>query len=127
MLTCRQLIEETHKKGIRWNFIIDPNVQAYDYPGGKDYPPFTDGYNNDVYVKYDKSVPKDKQWNPANAPTDKGVIYGWVWPDGPVAYPDFFKSKAADWFNRSLSRLHNDLNMKFDALLDCNQINLTHK
>ena len=113
-----QLIEETHKKGLRWNFIIDPHVAAYDYPGGKDYPPFTDGYNNDVFVKWDKSVPKDKQYNPTNAPLDRDVFYGRGIPDdnGPIAFPDFFKTKTRNWFNRSLSRLRNDLGIKFDAL-----------
>ena len=111
-----QLIEETHKKGIRWNLIIDPNVEAYDYPGGKNYPPFTDGYNNEVYIKWDKSVPKEKRYNPSNAPLDKDVFYGRVWTYGPEAYPDFFKNKTFDWYKRSLSRLHNDLGMKFDAL-----------
>lgn len=116
-----KLLEDTHKMGIRWNLIIDPYVEAYDYPSGKQYPPFTDGYKDQVYIKWDKSVPKEQRYHSANAPSDKDVIYTKGWPAGPIAVPDFFKTKTHAWFNRSLSLLHNDLGMKFDGLwIVCN-------
>ena len=58
--------------------------------------------------------------NPPNVPTDKDVMYGRVWPKGPVAFPDFFKNATVTWWKDMIKHLHKDL--KCDALwIDMNE------
>ena len=108
-----ELIRETKAKhNLHWTLILDPAIEAVT----KDNPVFKDGYDKDVYVKWNQSVPKTERWNPPNAPTDKDVIYGHVWPKGPAAFPDFFKNVTQNWWQKWIGYLYNDLGVKFDAL-----------
>ena len=110
-----ELIKENKEKhGLRWMFIVDPGIEGSNNPELN--PPFTDGYKKDVFVKWGKDVPKEQRYNPPNVPLDKDIIYGKVWPDGPVAYPDFFKNRTHEWWQKWIGYFYNDLNIKFDAL-----------
>src|SRR5882724_6030972 len=92
-----QLIADTKKQHkFHWTLILDPAIEAVT----KDNPVFMDGYNKEVYIKWDKSIPKEKRYNPPNVPSDKDVVYGKVWPKGPVAFPDFFKNVTHSWWEK---------------------------
>ena len=119
-----ELIRDTKAQhNIRWAFIVDPGIDAFNDP--KENPPFTDGYNKDVFITWDKKVPKEqRQKNPSGVPLDKGLVYGNVW-SGPVAFPDFFKNVTHEWWQKWIKYFHNDLNVKFDALWIVRQ--LSHK
>ena len=109
-----QLINETKTNDdLHWAVILDPAIEAIKT---QDYPVFMDGYNSDVFIKWDKSVPKEQRYNPPNVPSDRDVVYGKVWPKGPAAFPDFFKNVTQEWWQKWISYLHNKLDIKFDAL-----------
>ena len=101
------------KHNMRWTLILDPAIEAIN---NQSNPPFPDGYQKNVFIKWDKSIPKEKRWNPPNAPSDRDVFYGHVWPRGPAAFPDFFKNVTQGWWQKWIGYLHNDLGVKFDAL-----------
>jgi len=54
--------------------------------------------------------------NPNNVYTDRDVMYGRVWPDGPAAFPDYFKNVTQNWWVKNLEHLYKDLGWRFDAL-----------
>ena len=120
-----ELIRDTKDKlNFHWTLILDPGIEAVT---DNSNPPFKDGYEQDVFIKWDKRVPKKDRWNPPNAPSAKDVIYGHVWPKGPAAFPDFFKNKTTNWWQKWIGYLHNDLNVKFDALWIVNIVLLSSK
>ena len=105
-----ELIRETKKDhSIRWTLILDPAIEAVT----TNYPPFTEGYTDDVFIKWPADIVKNIKF-PPNVPTDKNVLYGKVWPDGPVAFPDFFKNSTRKWWKKMIANLQKDL--QFDAL-----------
>ena len=110
-----KMIHDTKAKhNLRWTFIVDPGIEGSTNPELN--PPFTDGYKKEVFIKWDKNVPKEERYNPSGVPLDKDVIYGKVWPDGPVAFGDFFKNKTHEWWQKWFEYWYNDLDVKFDAL-----------
>ena len=104
------------KQNLHWTLILDPAIEAHDYESGTKYGVFKDGYEKEVFITWDKKTPKEQRYNPTNAPSDKDVFYGKVWPKGPAAFPDFFKKKTQDWWKKWVAYLYNDLGVKFDAL-----------
>ncbi len=108
-----ELISDTkrdHK--LHWTLILDPGIEA----NNTNDLIFSDGYKNDVFIKWSKSVPMAERHNPTSVPTDNDVMYGKVWPYGPVAFPDFFKNATHVWWKKWINYMHKDLNLKFDAL-----------
>ncbi|CAG2100956.1 unnamed protein product [Medioppia subpectinata] len=86
------------------------------------YNAFSDGYDNDVYIKWPKYVNTSEQHNPPDVRTDKSVLYGKVWPDGPVAFPDFFKPATHKWWTKWIQYTYKDLDLKFDSIwIDMNE------
>ena len=73
-------INETKTKhGLRWTFIIDPAIQADHKP----YRAFEEGYKRDVFITWPKDIGiLAGIGSPQGVPTDKGVLYGKVWPKG---------------------------------------------
>jgi maltase-glucoamylase len=106
------LIADTQRNlNLHWTPIIDPAVQGND----SHYNIFTDGYHQNVFVKWPKSVPMDERHNPKDVYTDRDTMYGRVWPEGPVAYPDFLKNVTQNWWVKNLQHLYS-IGWKFDAL-----------
>jgi maltase-glucoamylase len=106
------LIEETQRNlNLHWTPIIDPAVQGND----SHYNIFIDGYHQNVFIKWPKSVPMDERHNPKDVYTDRDTMYGRVWPEGPVAYPDFLKNVTQNWWVKNLQHLYS-IGWKFDAL-----------
>ena len=90
---------------LKWVFIVDVAIQA----NNKSYQTFTEGYKDDLYVVWDKSINASLRGNPTDAPNDKDVFYGRVWPRGPSSFPDFFKNGTIAWWEKHLREFHNEL------------------
>lgn len=112
-----EYIKETKEKNnFRWTLILDPAIEG-DKPG---YRAFDEGYKKDVFIKWPESVPASQRTKPGNAPTEKGVLYGHVWPNGPAAFPDFFKNATKQWWVEMHKEFHKTL--PFDAIwIDMNE------
>src|SRR5690625_1104715 len=90
---------------LKWVFIIDAAIHGND----SNYRQFKEGYEHNIYVTWDKSVPVAERANPPNAPTERSVFYGRVWPRGPSAYPDFFKKITGVWWAKNLQEFHHQI------------------
>ncbi len=106
------LVETKRDLNLYWTVILDPAIEAND----KTYETFTKGYEQNVFVRWPKSIPIAERNNPTNTPNDKDVMYGRVWPPGPVAYPDFFKNETKNWWKNRIDYLYKNLSIKFDAI-----------
>ncbi|CAG2172235.1 unnamed protein product, partial [Oppiella nova] len=93
-----------------WTVILDPIIEA----NNPKYQSFIDGYKDDVFVKWSKSVAVKDRHNPADVPTDKDTYYGRMWPHGPAAFPDYFKNITDLWWRKQIKDFHAAL--PFDAL-----------
>jgi len=98
--------------GLRWLLILDPAIQAND----SSYETYTDGVKNDVFIKWSKSVEIKDRNNPPNVDVDHDILYGRVWPNGPAAFPDFFKNSTKLWWKNQINKTYTDLKMPFDGL-----------
>ncbi|CAG2113294.1 unnamed protein product, partial [Medioppia subpectinata] len=104
------------KNNLHWTLMLDAAIEA----NNTAYQSFNEGYKQDVFIKWSKEVPVKDRHNPPNVPIDKDTIYGKVWPYGPAAFPDFFKSKTDQWWHNQVKNLHDVL--PFDALwIDMNE------
>lgn len=112
-----EYVNETKaEKNVRWTFIVDPAIEG----GVKGYRAFDEGYKKDVFIKWPASVPVRDRKNPEHVPNDKNVFYGHVWPNGPVAFPDFFKNATRTWWIETFEEFHKEIN--FDAIwIDMNE------
>uniref|UniRef100_A0A8C0XDJ2 Sucrase-isomaltase, intestinal n=1 Tax=Castor canadensis TaxID=51338 RepID=A0A8C0XDJ2_CASCN len=101
-------------------------------PCTEPYPAFTEGVQDDVFIKY---------------PDDGGIVWGKVWPDFPdvvvnnsldwdsqveqyrayAAFPDFFRNSAVQWWKREIGKMYNNTespekSLKFDGMwIDMNE------
>ena len=106
-----EFVNATKAKGIKWAIILDPAIDG-SVPG---YKAFEEGYKRDVFVKWPAGHHSGQQHDlPPTVKTDKNVLYGKVWPDGPAAFPDFFKNSTAQWWSDMAVDFHKTI--PFDAL-----------
>ncbi|CAG2179166.1 unnamed protein product, partial [Oppiella nova] len=112
-----ELFKDTKTQNqLHWTLILDPGIEG----NNKQYQTFNEGYKNDVFVKWPKSVDPKDRFNPPDVPTDKDTAYGKVWPNGPAAFPDFFKNETLVWWQGQVKNLHDIL--PFDSLwIDMNE------
>ncbi|RXN35304.1 maltase- intestinal-like protein [Labeo rohita] len=120
------LVDQMRAEGMRFIFILDPAIAANETKGS--YPAFDIGIEKDVFIKWPPELSND-------------IVWGKVWPDYPnvtvdnsldwdtqverfrafVAFPDFFKSSAAEWWGEQIKDFYNKI-MKFDGLwIDMNE------
>ncbi|CAG2117372.1 unnamed protein product, partial [Medioppia subpectinata] len=113
-----QLITETQSKfNLHWTPIIDPGIQGNE----PNYSIFLDGNNQNVFVKWPKSVPIQDRHNPDNIDVTHDNMYGRVWPPGPVAFPDFMKNATQNWWINNFKHLYS-IGWKFNSLwIDMNE------
>lgn len=105
------LVNETRTANeLRWAFILDPAIDG----NASHYRAFQEGYKRDVFIKWPPGQPTGQHNLPPNVPTDKNVLYGKVWPDGPAAFPDFFKNSTAHWWKDMIEDFYHKI--PFDAL-----------
>lgn len=104
-----EYVNHTKKEyGLRWAMNNDAAIQA----NHKDYTPFKEGYKRNVFVKWPNNTNPQKHLK--NVPTDKNVLYGKVWPNGPAAFPDFLKNATQQWWIEMLREFHKEY--PFDGL-----------
>ncbi|KAG8523335.1 Maltase-glucoamylase, intestinal, partial [Galemys pyrenaicus] len=123
------LINRIKADGMRVILILDPAISGNET---QDYPAFTRGKNDDVFIK---------------DPRDGSIVWGKVWPDLPgitinssldwdtqvklyrahAAFPDFFRNSTVTWWKREVKELHDNVqnpnkSLKFDGLwIDMNE------
>lgn len=119
------LVDKMRAEGMRFIFILDPAIAANET---EDYPAFTRGVQQDVFIK----------WPPA---LSSEIVWGKVWPDYPdvivddsldwdtqvqlyrayVAFPDFFRNRTATWWHNEIKEFYDKI-MKFDGIwIDMNE------
>ncbi|XP_073709957.1 sucrase-isomaltase, intestinal isoform X1 [Misgurnus anguillicaudatus] len=119
------LVDKMRAEGMRFIFILDPAIAANET---EDYPAFTRGVQQDVFIK----------WPPA---LSSEIVWGKVWPDRPdvivddsldwdtqvelyrayVAFPDFFRNRTATWWHNEIKEFYDKI-MKFDGIwIDMNE------
>jgi alpha-glucosidase len=86
-------VENLHKNNMHYIPILDIGLAQR----GRDYEAYTDGVNQDVFIKS----------------ANKQIFTGKVWP-GDAVYPDFFAKNTATWWKKYLSKLHDVV--PFDGL-----------
>uniref|UniRef100_A0A8C0ZWV6 Sucrase-isomaltase, intestinal n=1 Tax=Castor canadensis TaxID=51338 RepID=A0A8C0ZWV6_CASCN len=123
------LINRMKDRGMRVILILDPAISGNET---EPYPAFTEGVQDDVFIKY---------------PDDGGIVWGKVWPDFPdvvvnnsldwdsqveqyrayAAFPDFFRNSAVQWWKREIGKMYNNTespekSLKFDGMwIDMNE------
>ncbi|NXE53142.1 MGA protein, partial [Casuarius casuarius] len=123
------LINQVKEEGMRFILILDPSISGNETD---DYPPFTRGVEQDVFIKW---------------PDTNDIIYSKVWPFLPnvevneslpeqtqiqlygahAAFPDFFRNSTAAWWKQEIAECYNNptnasRSLKFDGLwIDMNE------
>lgn len=87
--------------GIRWIPIVDPALVTNE----PDYMPYQRGMQSDVWVKW----PDDNNPQTQAGETVNRNMLGYVWPEGKVLFPDFFKPAAIDWWSNEIQIYYNTL------------------
>jgi len=106
-------MSETQKKlGLHWELIWNPEIIGND----SNYIAFQEGYKNDIYIKWPKEIPLSERHNPLDVPTDTDIIYGRMWPNGPSAYPDFFRASAHEWWKKWLNYTNTVLGLPLEGM-----------
>lgn len=105
------IAEFRQKYQIRWTPIIDPVLAVF---GPENYTLFEQGRKADAYVSWPAEL-QDKVHVEKNLP-DKRFWYSHMWPEGPVAFVDFFKTSGRQFWKEMLKHLHEKFH--FDALWD---------
>jgi alpha-glucosidase (family GH31 glycosyl hydrolase) len=131
-----EYFDELHRRGMKTVMILDPALVVDD----KNYSPHDNALKADVYVKWPEGE------NPDYSYTNSSIMIGYViikktlnvcqvlfqiskrfylliekcWPEGRVAYPDFFKKSTQDWWISEIKKHFQTL--KFDGLwIDMNE------
>ncbi|KAL1764828.1 maltase-glucoamylase, intestinal [Sigmodon hispidus] len=123
------LINHMRANGMRVILILDPAISGNETTP---YPAFTQGVENDVFIRY---------------PDNGSIVWGKVWPDYPdivvdpsldwniqveqyrayVAFPDFFRNSTVAWWKKEIQDLYTNpedstKSLKFDGLwIDMNE------
>ncbi|KAJ8410764.1 hypothetical protein AAFF_G00187210 [Aldrovandia affinis] len=119
------LVNQMRADGMRFIIILDPAISGNET---EEYPAFTRGVEEDVFIKWPPEFNND-------------IVWGKVWPDYPdvvvnnsldwdtqvklyrsyTAFPDFFRNRTAEWWQREIEDFYNGT-MKFDGLwIDMNE------
>ncbi|XP_062930555.1 lysosomal alpha-glucosidase-like [Mobula hypostoma] len=96
-----EMVDEFHKKGLKYVMILDPGISSSQ--GAGEYKPFDDGIKRGVFIKNE---------------TDE-LLIGEVWP-GPCAFPDFTNPETWAWWYENIKEFHD--RVAFDGLwIDMNE------
>lgn len=87
MTEMKSFVDSLHENGQHFVPIVDPGIMVYD-----DYPAYTDGMKEDIFVK-------DINGDP---------YLGQVWP-GPTYFPDFTHPKATSYWTEQLQSFYDQL------------------
>ncbi|XP_064476914.1 maltase-glucoamylase-like isoform X2 [Ornithodoros turicata] len=87
------------ERGLKIVTIFDPAIIA----NRSGYDTYKRGFHQDVYIKWPSDVTNENRSNPWNDEVTMDVMYGQVWPPGPVAFPDFFKDSTGVWWEQEIA------------------------
>ncbi|XP_022245024.1 sucrase-isomaltase, intestinal-like [Limulus polyphemus] len=110
-------MEREKEKGMHFIIILDPALVAND----SSYEPYFEGLSRKVYITWPEDIPEEDRDYPPNVDTSTGIMFGKVWPPGPVAFPDFFKKETQEWWVEQIVKYYNN-GLKFDGIwIDMNE------
>lgn len=93
--------------GIRFIPIVDPALVTNE----ANYQPYQRGMQSDVWIKWDSDNNPQTQ---AGETVNRNML-GYVWPEGKVLFPDFFKNATIDWWSNEIAIYYNNM-FKFSGL-----------
>ncbi|KFV20490.1 Maltase-glucoamylase, intestinal, partial [Tauraco erythrolophus] len=102
------LVNRIKEEGMRFIIILDPTISGNETD---DYPPFTRGVEDDVFIKW---------------PNTDDIIYSKLY-GAHAAFPDFFRNATVAWWKREILEFYDNPNnssrsVKFDGLwIDMNE------
>lgn len=102
-----EYIVELKKQGVKFIIILDPAINSEE----PNYKPFEDGTKDQVWIKW-PSV-QNPQMDELGGFGNNSYMLGYVWPEGKTVFPDFFKSKAKNWWKNAIVEHYKTL--KFDG------------
>uniref|UniRef100_A0A1I8G6W8 P-type domain-containing protein n=1 Tax=Macrostomum lignano TaxID=282301 RepID=A0A1I8G6W8_9PLAT len=110
-----RLVEQMRSQwSIRFVYLLDPTVVSNATRGT--YPAYDTGLELDVFVKW-----------PLGASPDRDIygndnLLGYAWPQGRVVFPDYFSTRAQDYWVAAIVNYTRDSGLTFDGLwLDMNE------
>jgi len=104
-----KLVEGIKAEGVRFVVILDPTIAV-------DYDVFDRANASQSFIQWANSSGEIAGQDPYDP-----NVYGNVWPEGPVAFIDFFKTSAREWWAKEIGDFHSKL--QFDGLwIDMNEV-----
>ncbi|XP_055509931.1 lysosomal alpha-glucosidase-like isoform X1 [Leucoraja erinacea] len=96
-----QMVDEFHKKGLKYVMIVDPGISSSQ--GAGNYKPYDEGLKRGVFITNETGEP----------------FIGKVWP-GPTAFPDFTNPETQAWWYENIKEFHDQV--PFDGIwIDMNE------
>ncbi|NXN30663.1 LYAG glucosidase, partial [Nycticryphes semicollaris] len=96
-----EMVQEFHRRGLRYIMIVDPGISSSGPPGT--YKPYDEGLKRGVFIRNTTGQP----------------LIGKVWP-GPTAFPDFTNPETHEWWHDMVKDFHDQV--PFDGMwIDMNE------
>ncbi|PKU28644.1 lysosomal alpha-glucosidase [Limosa lapponica baueri] len=96
-----EMVQEFHRRGLRYIMIVDPGISSSGPPGT--YKPYDEGLKRGVFIRNATGQP----------------LIGKVWP-GPTAFPDFTNPETHEWWYDMVKDFHDQV--PFDGMwIDMNE------
>ncbi|KAM6344905.1 lysosomal alpha-glucosidase isoform 2-T2 [Alca torda] len=96
-----EMVQEFHRRGLRYIMIVDPGISSSGPPGT--YKPYDEGLKRGVFIRNATGQP----------------LIGKVWP-GPTAFPDFTNPETHEWWHDMVKDFHDQV--PFDGMwIDMNE------
>ncbi|NWW54633.1 LYAG glucosidase, partial [Pedionomus torquatus] len=96
-----EMVQEFHRRGLRYIMIVDPGISSSGPPGT--YKPYDEGLKRGVFIRNATGQP----------------LIGKVWP-GPTAFPDFTNPETHEWWHDMVKDFH--AQVPFDGMwIDMNE------
>ncbi|KAK3600456.1 hypothetical protein CHS0354_037863 [Potamilus streckersoni] len=106
-----EYVQQLKTEGIRFIIILDPALNSE----VANYSAYERGFQKDIFIKWPHGTSPDSKY--AN---NTDIMLGYVWPNGKVAFPDFFHPDAPEYWSQLINDHHKII--KFDGLwIDMNE------
>ncbi|KAL3869416.1 hypothetical protein ACJMK2_042100, partial [Sinanodonta woodiana] len=106
-----EYVKQLKTEGIHFIIILDPAVDSE----AANYSAYELGFQKDIFIKWPHGTSPDSKY--AN---NTDIMLGYVWPNGKVAFPDFFHPDAPGYWSQLIVDHHKII--EFDGLwIDMNE------
>lgn len=112
-------VSEADKSGLRFILILDHVINTEK----ENYDTHTLALEHDVYMKWSNETLKPNgncTVSPHDCQSLHDIMLGYLWPDGKIAIPNFFKNETKEWWKNEMAKFYNKV--KFSGIwLDMNE------